>query len=125
MSALKGTRILVLEDEAVLAFALEDMLLDLGCEVVGPALRLSDAFSLMEKEQLDVAVLDVNVGGDRSYGVAEGLERRGVPFIFATGYGAEGIELQQTGVRVLPKPYRVHDLESELIRLLQKPVVDH
>jgi len=124
MSALNGTRVLVLEDEAVLAFALEDMLLDLGCAVVGPALRLSEAFALLEKAQLDAAVLDVNVGGDRSYGVAEDLERRGIPFIFATGYGAEGLELQRTGVRVLAKPYRRHDLEIELIRLLQKPAVD-
>jgi CheY-like chemotaxis protein len=124
MSTLVGARVLVLEDEAILAFALEDMLLDLGCEVIGPALRLSEAFNLLESEQLDAAVLDVNVGGDRSYGVAEDLERRDVPFIFATGYGAEGMELKRTGICVLPKPYRRDDLKAELLRLLQKPVAD-
>ena len=124
MVALKGARVLVLEDEAILAFALEDMLLELGCEVVGPAMRLADALSLVEKDPLDAAVLDVNIAGDRSYCVAEILERRGIPFIFATGYGSGGVEVKRPDVRVLAKPYRQADLEAELIRLLQHPAVE-
>jgi len=120
MSGLVGSRVLVVEDEAILAFALEDMLADLGCEVVGPALRLPEAFSLVQREHLDAAVLDVNIGGDRSYGVAEDLERRGVPFIFATGYGSAGVELKLAGIHVLAKPYSRQEMESELIRLLEK-----
>jgi len=120
MSAITGCRVLILEDEAILAFALEDMLADLGCEVVGPALRLPEAFSLVERESLDAAVLDVNIGGDRSYGVAENLERRGVPFIFATGYGSAGVELKRPGVHVLTKPYRQREMEAELVRLLER-----
>jgi len=122
MNIFDGSRVLVLEDEAILAFALEDMLVELGCEVVGPAMRLGDALSLAENERLDAAVLDVNIGGDRSYGVAEELERRGIPFLFATGYGLEGVELKRPGVRVLSKPYRQRELETELTRLLQHPV---
>ncbi len=125
MSALEGARVLVLEDEAILAFALEDTLLELGCEVVGPALRLPEALSLAESERLDAAVLDVNIGGDRSYGVAEVLERREVPFIFATGYGSDGVEVKGPSVPVLAKPYRGDELEAALMRLLQKRVVSN
>lgn len=124
MSVLDGSRVLILEDEALVAFALEDMLVAFGCEVVGPALRLSQALDLIEREQLDAAILDVNIGGDRSYAIAEELERRSVPFIFATGYGTEGVELKRASVRVLTKPYRRHELESELKRLLEKPAPD-
>jgi len=120
MSALDGIRVLVLEDEAILAFALEDMLVDLGCEVVGPALRLAEALRLAQNERLDAAVLDVNISGDRSYGVAEVLEVRGIPFIFATGYGSEGVEPKRSGAPVLAKPYRQHQLETELTCLLQR-----
>jgi CheY-like chemotaxis protein len=121
MSAIAGRRVLVLEDEAVLAFALEDMLIELGCEVVGPALRLAEASRLAENERLDAAVLDVNIGGDRSYSVAEVLERRGIPFMFATGYGSCGVDLKRSGTPVLAKPYRQHELETELTRLVQRP----
>jgi len=63
-------------------------------------------------------VLDVNLGGDRSFGVAEDLARRGVPFLFATGYGRDGTKLEHPEVQVVTKPYRRQEMESELIRLL-------
>ena len=71
---------------------IEDMVLDLGFDVVGPALRLEKAFELVESETVDAAILDVNLGNCRSYPLAEMLSARGVPFAFATGYGSPGLE---------------------------------
>jgi len=118
VSALAGRRVLVVEDEAVIAMAVEDMLVDLGCEVVGPAGTLVDAMALAEGEGLDAALLDLNINGGRSYVVADELRRRGVPFAFATGYGDEGIENGGGGTPVLQKPYRQDQVEAVLRRLL-------
>ena len=85
---LKGRRLLLVEDEAMVAMLLEDMLSDLGCEVVGPAGNVAHALELAKGEaEIAGAILDVNVGGQPIYPVAETLKARGVPFVFATGYG--------------------------------------
>jgi CheY-like chemotaxis protein len=112
--ALAGRRILVVEDEPVVAMALEDMLLDLGCVVVGPALGLRRAMELAMVETLDGAVLDINLGGDRSFPVAEILGARAVPFLFATGYGHQGLEPPFTNSPILAKPYSLASLERSL-----------
>jgi CheY-like chemotaxis protein len=115
MSLLAGRRVLILEDEPVVAFALEDMLIDMGCVVVGPALRLPDAFALIESTPFDAAILDVNISGVPSYPIADELERRGIPYLFATGYGKDGVEARRVRVGVLTKPYRPHQVESALL----------
>src|SRR3712207_9118444 len=89
---LQGVRVLVVEDEAAISLLLEDMLLDFGCEVIGPAARLSAALDAVERETVDLAILDVNVAGEPIYPVAETLARKGVPFVFSTGYGSAGIK---------------------------------
>jgi CheY-like chemotaxis protein len=78
MSLLTGKRVLLVEDEAVIAFALEDMLHELGCVVIGPAYQLETACTLAEAEAIDVAILDVNLNEARSYAVADILQRRGI-----------------------------------------------
>src|SRR5690606_28701228 len=83
---LAGLRILIVEDELLVALELETMLGSLGCEVVGPAARLEKALNLAETEELDGAVLDVNLRGKPVYPVAAALGARGIPFIFSTGY---------------------------------------
>src|SRR3712207_4132446 len=88
---LQGVRVLVVEDEAAISLLLEDMLLDFGCEVVGPVARLPAALDIAHRETLDLAVLDVNVAGEPIYPVAEALDARQVPFVFSTGYGSAGI----------------------------------
>ncbi|MFL6735206.1 MAG: response regulator [Sphingomicrobium sp.] len=118
MNVLQGKRILLVEDEAIIAFAMEDILADLGCEVIGPALRLEDAKVLAGSDRIDAAILDVNLNNLRSYPVAEVLERRGVPFLFATGYDNEGIEWSGRPAELLPKPYRREQVEAALTRLL-------
>jgi CheY-like chemotaxis protein len=112
---LTGRRVLVVEDEVAISLLLEDMLLDLGCEVVGPAGRLAAATALAQTEAVDLAVLDVNLAGQPIYPVATELARRGIPFVFSTGYGAAGIDEPFRGRPVLQKPFA----QQELVRILQ------
>jgi CheY-like chemotaxis protein len=117
-SALTGKRILVVEDEPILAMSLEDMLLDLGCIVVGPALRLAEAEALARSEALDAALLDVNMGDGLSFGIAAILAERGVPLCFSTGYGPPGVDPAFASAPVLQKPYRPEALTAALISLV-------
>jgi len=112
---LQGLRVLVVEDEAAISLLLEDMLLDFGCEVIGPAARLSAALDAVEREVVDLAILDVNVAGEPIYPVAETLARKGVPFVFSTGYGSAGIKDAYRDRPVLQKPFAQHDLQQKLI----------
>jgi CheY-like chemotaxis protein len=110
----KRTSVLVLEDEPIVAFALEDMLLDLGFEDVRVATTIEEAFRYLHDRAPDIAVLDVNIRGDRSYGVAEALSTQGVPFLFATGYGDAEHPEALSAVPTLIKPYSSDDLKSAL-----------
>lgn len=112
---LTGLRILVVEDEAAISLLLEDMLLDFGCEVIGPAARLSAALDAVSREQVDLAILDVNVAGEPIYPVAEALAERSIPFVFSTGYGSAGIRDTFRDRPVLQKPFAQHDLKQKLI----------
>lgn len=110
----RGKRILIVEDEMLVAMNLEDDLLSLGFEVVGPAMRLETALELARTAGIDGAVLDINLHGGRSYPVATILRDRGIPFIFATGYGhAEQVDAF-ADVTTLAKPYRTEDLAKAL-----------
>ncbi len=127
-AAFKGCRILVVEDEAIVAMMLEEMLSDLGCVVVGPAMTVREALAIVEAQSLDLAILDVNVSREPVYPVAELLHTRNVPVIFSTGYGAEEQRSRYSQFRnstILPKPYDSDDLERVLRKVLgeQKPVV--
>jgi CheY-like chemotaxis protein len=116
---LNGLRILVVEDEAAISLLLEDMLLDFGCEVVGPAGRLAAALDLAASEAFDLAILDVNVAGEPIYPVAEALEERKVPFVFSTGYGSAGIKEPYRDRPVVQKPFAQNDLRQRLLSALQ------
>jgi CheY-like chemotaxis protein len=87
-SALSGRRVLVVEDEMMVAWLLEDMLADFGCAVVGPAAGVNQALAMLDAEAFDAAVLDVNLKGQKSYPIADTLAARGVPFVFSTGYNS-------------------------------------
>jgi CheY-like chemotaxis protein len=105
---------LVLEDEPILAFGLEDMLLSLGLEQVRLAATIEEARGALGESLPEVAVLDVNIRGERSYALADTLRELGVPFVFATGYGdAEHPEALRS-VPTLTKPYSVEDLRAAL-----------
>jgi CheY-like chemotaxis protein len=112
---LSGLRLLVVEDEALVAMQLEDMLDELGCVVVDVAGTVSRGVALAGDAglRLDGAILDVNLGGEQVYPVAERLAERGVPFVFCTGYGLAGISGEFAHVPTLSKPYsqrQLHDL---------------
>jgi CheY-like chemotaxis protein len=111
MTAIAERRILVLEDEFLIAMDLVDLLEDLGAEIVGPAHRNEQALELLANSHIDAAVLDVNINGQRSDVVAQELRRHSIPFIFATGYGDETL---LDGATVIRKPYRQPELERAL-----------
>ena len=118
MDHARNRRILIVEDEPIVAIALQDMLEDLGYAVVGPALRVAPALTLATDEAIDAAILDVNMGDGDSYCVAELLRSRDIPYVFATGYGREGLEPGHEAIAVLRKPYHESQVDSELRRLL-------
>src|SRR3954468_101461 len=120
--SLQGLRVLVVEDEMMVSMLIEDMLSDLGCIVVGPAARLDEAIELAQSAELDCAVLDVNLGGQPIFPLADLLRERGRPFAFATGYGDAGLRDSDRGTPVLQKPFREGDLARVLGELHAKVV---
>lgn len=107
-------RFLIVEDEALVAMLIEDVLSDLGHEVVAIAGRLEQALKLARETAVDFAILDVNLNDERTYAVAEVLSARGVPFIFATGYGIGGVDEMWKSVRVLAKPFEPYQLNAAI-----------
>jgi CheY-like chemotaxis protein len=102
-------RILVVEDEAMISMLLEDMVLDCGGEIVGPVARFDDALELARRAEFGVAVLDLNLNGTLSYPIAEVIRQRGIPVIFATGYGADGLLDRFRDCPTLQKPFSQQD----------------
>ncbi|THD83312.1 MAG: response regulator [Phenylobacterium sp.] len=117
---LDGLRVLVVEDEMMVSMLIEDMLEELGCLVVGPASRLDEAMELAKDAEMDCAVLDVNLGGQPIFPLADVLRERGLPFAFATGYGDAGLREVDKGTPVLQKPFREGDLAKVLGELRAK-----
>jgi CheY-like chemotaxis protein len=107
-------RVLVVEDEGLVALLIEDMLVDLGFEVAAVTGRLDDAMQLIDEEKLDVVILDVNLEGERSFPLAKRLQSDRVPFVFSTGYGSAGIDEEWNNVPVLRKPFQIQDLRRAL-----------
>jgi CheY-like chemotaxis protein len=118
---LKGARILVLEDETLVSMMVEDMLMDLGCEIVGPFARLDQALTFVaDRPEIDLALLDVNLGGERSFPLAEVLSEQGVPFVFTTGYDESGMPDRWRGRPSLRKPFMMHEMANVLRDALTK-----
>jgi CheY-like chemotaxis protein len=116
---LSGRRVLVVEDEMMIAMLVEDMLAELGCAVVGPAHALETALDLARSESdIDAALLDVNLAGQPVFAVADALREKGVPAIFSTGYGDAGLRDVDRGAPVLQKPFRAGDLARALTEAL-------
>ena len=113
-----GRRVLVVEDEVMVSWLLEDMLVELSYQIVGPAARVDQALALVEAEQIDLAVLDVNLNGEKSYPVADALTARGVPFAFSTGYNKQGLPVCYRELPMLQKPYDMATLAAVLSKLL-------
>ncbi|OYU71364.1 MAG: hypothetical protein CFE28_16005 [Alphaproteobacteria bacterium PA2] len=115
---LKGRRVLIVEDAVLLALELETGLSDAGAHVIGPAYELEEALALLDQE-IDAAVLDANLNGESVMPVAQALAERGVPFIFATGYGDTGAALAGFNAPIVRKPYDVGQVAQAVTDLMQ------
>jgi CheY-like chemotaxis protein len=111
----EGLKILVVEDETIVAFLVEDMLLELGCAEVWHAGAVAQALALLQDRKPDASVLDVNLSGATAYPVADRLAQMGVPFVFASGYGPKGIAAEWQDRPIVQKPF---DQET-LVRALE------
>lgn len=103
-------RFMILDDEAIIALDLAGMLEDLGHSVVSMATRVAGGMEFARNGELDMAILDINVHGVTSFPLASILQDRGVPVIFASGYGERGLIDGFRDALVLTKPYGLHDL---------------
>ena len=118
-AALKGVRVLVVEDEYLVAILIEEILKSAGCIVAGPIPRLPEALDAAHHENCDAAVLDVNLAGERIDPVADALCERNVPFLFVTGYGASALSGEYTERPHIYKPFRGADLLCAVSSLMQ------
>ena len=115
LEKLQGLRILVAEDEALILMEIEDMLHDIGCEIVGPVATLDAALAAIRRDDLDGALLDINLHGERITPAAEELVARGVRFVLCTGYGREaGDEAVIRDAPRLTKPFDARSLRAAL-----------
>lgn len=110
--------ILIVEDEMLIALDIEQMLIELGHTIVAVCSRLPAALVAAEGDEVDFAVLDINVAGVPSFPVAEVLRSRSVPFLFLSGYGARGLIAGFTNDLVLSKPFTKNDLELMVLSAL-------
>jgi CheY-like chemotaxis protein len=109
-------RVLIVEDEIVVALFLEDILGEFGYQVAGVITQLDEAMG--REPDYDLAVLDVHINGRPVFDFADMLAARGIPFVFATGYGERGIPERHRGSPVLQKPFEPGDLKRILVDIV-------
>lgn len=114
-------RALIVEDEALVLMDLEQTLMDLGYEIAGKASDLRRGLELARDRDIDVAVLDVNLAGANSAAIADELQRRGIPFVFTTGYTSAGIPDRHRDSMRIDKPYESSVLDRALKQVLSSP----
>lgn len=115
-----GWRVLVVEDEALIAMLVEEMLRDMGCTLAKHFPSLPQALEGAEAVEADVAVLDVNVAGREVFPLAERLEAKRMPLVFATGYGASGLPERWQVHQIISKPYEPGALREALIAAMSR-----
>ncbi|HZH28001.1 MAG TPA: response regulator [Azospirillaceae bacterium] len=116
-----AAHILIVEDEALVAMIMVDVVEETGCRVVGPADGLGMAIEFARTEpKLDGAILDLNLNGTHAYPVAEILKQRGVPFVFVTGYGSNELAPPYDGHPSITKPFRIEEIEDAVRRMLAR-----
>jgi CheY-like chemotaxis protein len=117
-SLLEGLTVLIVEDETIISFLMEDMAAELGAAEIWHAAGVAEALELLAERRPDAAVLDVNLGGEPAYPVAERLAALKVPFVFATGYGRQGVPPGWESRPVLQKPFPVETLARGMREVL-------
>jgi CheY-like chemotaxis protein len=117
--ALTYQRVLIVEDEYFIADDMAQALTKLGAQVVGPVPSTEKALALLTEEPVDAAILDINLKGQMVYPVADALREQGVPFVFATGYDAEGVPEAYKDVPRWEKPFKPEELAKALPTIVQ------
>lgn len=113
MTTLLGRRVLLVEDESLIAMMANDFLTDLGVEVIGPATSIDAALDLISAHNIDAAVLDLNIRGELSHRVAYALRERRIPMVCTTGYGQGAADFAR-GAPIIDKPYSKEKLANSL-----------
>ena len=113
---LAGKRVLVVEDELLVALLVEDVLSEAGCITIGPFARVLEALAAAKVETIDVALLDVNVANEKVFPIAYVLEERGIPFLFVTGYGEAALPRDRPDWEACAKPFLPGQLAARLAR---------
>jgi CheY-like chemotaxis protein len=113
---LTGRRALVVEDEVLVGMLIEEMLHELGYEIAALSTHLDQALALARTAAFDVALLDINLNGQQSFPVADVVRARGLPFLFATGYGSRILPDPYRDAPILQKPFSLADLKGALQR---------
>jgi CheY-like chemotaxis protein len=118
-TGLEGRRVLIVEDESLVAMLLETILEDMGCTPVGPVGTVDEGLDMVAGAgALDGALLDVNLGGHQVFPVAEALRDRGIPFVFSTGYGEGGLPDEWRGLPTVQKPFSETAIREALMRAM-------
>jgi len=112
---LSGLRLLLVEDEAIILMMMEEVITGFGCLVAGAASTVSQALKIVQTEPLDGALIDVRLDGETTLPLAHALSKKGIPFIFVTGFAVIPLE----GVPVLHKPFQEHQLRSKILKHLK------
>ena len=108
--SLAGRRVMVAEDELLVAMLIEDILADAGCTIIGPFTNVADAMRAVEAGGIDVALLDVNLRGQKIYPVGMALQARGIPFFLLSGYGQDAIPSEHPTWKACSKPFKAEDI---------------
>jgi CheY-like chemotaxis protein len=109
-----GKRVLLVEDDILVAMFVEEILNELGYELARDSRNVAEALIAVERGGFDIAILDVNIAGEKVYPVADALSAAGIPYIFSSGYGRASMPQPYASGLVVAKPYRLQDLESVL-----------
>jgi DNA-binding response OmpR family regulator len=116
---LVGKRVLIVEDELLVALLIEDFLAEFGCRILGPCGSVANALLAARTEEFDLAVLDVNLAGEKVYPVAEVLAERQIPFLFVSGYGDDAIPPGHSEWKVCAKPFKGNELATMMSEALE------
>jgi CheY-like chemotaxis protein len=113
-----ATRVLIIEDEPIVAMLAEDMLESIGCEIAGIAASAAEARAAIEAMSFDLVMLDINLDGEDGLAIADILKARGIPFVITSGYAAQGLAQHHPDAPVLAKPYAIAALEAAINRCI-------
>ena len=111
-------RVLVVEDEALIASLIESVLGDAGFSVVGPIATIASALATIERERLDVAVLDIRIHDSQAYAIADALAARGIPFLFVSGFARKDMPPNYRHYAYIPKPFEPEAILTALDRMV-------